>query len=192
MRNNLYPQFGILLIDDEESFLRSMSIALERRGGFNHIYRCQDSRQAMQVIADEPIGLVLLDLTMPHVSGEELLQTIASDYPDISVIILSGLNQLEVALNCIRLGAYDYFVKTTEEGRLLEGIKRAIRMQEMRLENQALTRRMMSNSLEHPEAFDTTSKGQFREKMLESFGTDSIRLLETMLGRSMLYLTNFK
>ncbi|CAH7358136.1 hypothetical protein VCHA54P495_50209 [Vibrio chagasii] len=49
-----------------------------------------------------------------------------------------------------------------------------------------------ASQVSHPEAFDTTSKGQFREKMLESFGTDSIRLLETMLGRSMLYLTNFK
>lgn len=153
MRNNLYPQFGILLIDDEESFLRSMSIALERRGGFNHIYRCQDSRQAMQMIADEPIGLVLLDLTMPHVSGEELLQAIVSDYPDISVIILSGLNQLEVALNCIRLGAYDYFVKTTEEDRLIEGIRRAVRLQEMSFENRELRRRFLSDTLEQPEVF---------------------------------------
>lgn len=153
MSNHLYPHFGILLVDDEEPFLRSMSIALERSGGFTHIYRCQDSRKAMDIIASEPIGLVLLDLTMPHITGEQLLQQIVADYPDVGVIILSGLNQLETAMNCIRLGAYDYYVKTTDDDRLIEGIRRAVRMQEMRTENQALRQRFLNDTLEQPEAF---------------------------------------
>lgn len=153
MSNHLYPHFGILLVDDEEPFLRSMSIALERSGGFTHIYRCQDSRKAMDIIASEPIGLVLLDLTMPHITGEQLLQQIVADCPDVGVIILSGLNQLETAMNCIRLGAYDYYVKTTDDDRLIEGIRRAVRMQEMRTENQALRQRFLNDTLEQPEAF---------------------------------------
>lgn len=154
MKNNVYPQFGILLVDDEASFLRSISITLERRG-YNHLYQCQDSRQAMDIIHQQPIGLVLLDLTMPHLSGEELLRQIIADCPDVGVIVLSGLNQLETAVHCIRLGAYDYFVKTTEEDRLIEGIRRAVRMQEMRQENQELRRRFLSDTLEHPEVFDS-------------------------------------
>ncbi|MCT7655578.1 response regulator [Oceanimonas sp. NS1] len=105
------------------------------------MYRCEDSREVMGIIAREPIGLVLLDLTMPHLSGETLLQQIVEEYPEIAVIIISGLNQLETAVNCIRLGAYDYFVKTTEEDRLIGGIRRAIASQEMRLENQEMRRR---------------------------------------------------
>lgn len=73
MQKNLYPQFGILLVDDEEAFLRSMSIALERKAGFSHLYHCQDSRNAMSMIAEHPIGIVLLDMTMPHISGDKLL-----------------------------------------------------------------------------------------------------------------------
>ncbi len=153
--NNRYPSFGILLVDDETSFLRSLSIALERRGGINHIYRCQDSRDAMGVIARESIGLVLLDLTMPHLSGEKLLKKIAEEYPEVGVIIISGLNQLETAVNCIRLGAYDYFVKTTEEERLIEGVRRAIRLQEIRLENQELRKRFLTDTLERPEVFSS-------------------------------------
>lgn len=147
------PSFGILMVDDEASFLRSLSIALERRGGYNHLYRCEDSRQTMELIAREPIGLVLLDLTMPHLSGEALLQQIVEKHPDVGVIIISGLNQLETAVSCIRLGAYDYFVKTTEEDRLIEGVRRAVRMQEMRLENQAMRRKFLTNTLERPEVF---------------------------------------
>ncbi|WP_198650189.1 sigma-54-dependent transcriptional regulator [Oceanimonas marisflavi] len=153
IKSNLYPGFGVLLVDDEAPFLRSLSIALERRGGINHIYRCEDSREVMGIIAREPIGLVLLDLTMPHLSGETLLQQIVEEYPEIAVIIVSGLNQLETAVNCIRLGAYDYFVKTTEEDRLIGGIRRAIASQEMRLENQEMRRRFLTDTLEHPEVF---------------------------------------
>jgi len=154
MKRNIYPQFGILLVDDEASFLRSISITLERRG-YNHLHLCKDSRQAMTIIAKEPIGLVILDLTMPYLSGEELLHQIISEYPDVGVIVLSGLNQLETAVHCIRMGADDYFVKTTEEDRLIEGIRRAVRMQEMRQENQELRRRFLNDTLEHPEVFDS-------------------------------------
>ena len=138
----LYPAFGVLLVDDEPSFLRSLSIALERSGGINHIHRCQDSREVMDILARENIGLVTLDLTMPHLSGEELLARIVEEYPDIGVIVISGLNQVETAVNCIKLGAFDYFVKTDEESRLMEGIRRAIRLQELRQENQALDTRL--------------------------------------------------
>ncbi|WP_191601093.1 sigma-54-dependent transcriptional regulator [Marinomonas algicola] len=153
MNANRNPSFGILLIDDEPPFLRSLSIALERGAGFNHIYRCEDSRDAMEIIEQEPIGLVLLDLTMPHLSGEELLQKIVQEHPEVGVIIVSGLNQLETAVQCIRLGAYDYFVKTTEEDRLIKGICRAVHMQEMRQENQEMRKRFLSDTLERPDVF---------------------------------------
>ncbi|GGO89428.1 sigma-54-dependent Fis family transcriptional regulator [Marinobacterium nitratireducens] len=152
MKRNLYPSFGLLLVDDEPSFLRSLSIALER-SGINHLHRCQDSREVMSILARENIGLVTLDLTMPHLSGEKLLRGIVEEYPDVGVIVISGLNQVETAVNCIKLGAYDYFVKTDEQDRLIEGIKRAIRLQELRRENQELRQRVLNDTLEHPEAF---------------------------------------
>ncbi|MBZ2168929.1 sigma-54-dependent transcriptional regulator [Marinobacter sp. F4216] len=159
---NRNPGFGILMVDDEASFLRSLSMVLERRGGYNHLYRCQDSRDALAMIAREPIGLVLLDLTMPHISGEELLKQITEQHPGVGVIIISGLNQVEKAVHCIRLGAFDYFVKTTEEDRLIEGVRRAVEMQEMRLENQAMRRKFLTDTLERPEVFSpiiTRDKG---------------------------------
>ncbi|WP_368737571.1 sigma-54-dependent transcriptional regulator [Oceanospirillum sediminis] len=153
MNQTLYPEFGVLLVDDEASFLRSLSITLER-AGINHLYRCDDSRQVISLLQTHHIGLVLLDLTMPHIAGQQVLQMIAEQHPEIAVIIISGLNQVESAVESLKLGAFDYFVKTTEEDRLTEGIRRAIRMQELRLENQALTQRMMHNHLEHPGVFD--------------------------------------
>ena len=153
MNKNLYPDFGILLVDDETSFLRSLSIALNRRGGINHIFQCSDSRQVLAQLEAHPIGLVLLDLTMPNILGMDLLEQIIESHPHVSVIIISGLNQIEIAMQCIRLGAADYFVKTTDEGHLVDGIKRTIRMIEMRSENAKLRQHFLNDTLERPEVF---------------------------------------
>lgn len=153
MKKALYPNFGILLVDDEPGFIRSLSIALERRSGINHTYQTTDSRKVMRIIEQEPIELVLLDLNMPHISGDALLRQIVEKHPEVGVIIISGMNQIEVAVDCIRFGAYDYFVKTTEECRLLEGIERAIDRLEMRRENEAMRKRFLTDTLENPEIF---------------------------------------
>jgi DNA-binding NtrC family response regulator len=149
-----YPSFGLLLVDDEVSYLRSLSLLLERKGGINHIHCCDDSRKVMDILAGNNIGIVLLDLTMPHISGLELLEKIHNEYPDISVIIISGLNNVSSAVTCLKKGAFDYYVKTTEEDRLLEGIKRTILMQYISYENRSLKAKMLDDKLQHPEVFE--------------------------------------
>lgn len=154
MTSNLYPDFGLLLVDDEDSFLRSLSISLTRKGGIDHLFQCNDSRLVLEKLREHPIRLVILDLTMPNIQGIDLLPQIIEHHPEVSVIILSGLNQIETAMQCIRLGAQDYFVKTTEETHLIDGIKRAIRMIEMQSENRKLRNRVIHDVLEHPEVFE--------------------------------------
>jgi len=155
MSNNLYPDFGILLVDDEDSFLRSLTMTLKRRGGINHLFQTNDSRNVLQMLEQHPIELVLLDLNMPNVTGMSLLEQILETHPHVKVIIISGLNQIEIAMQCIRLGALDYFVKTTDEVHLIEGIKRTIRSIEMRSENDKLRSRFLNDTLEHPEVFES-------------------------------------
>ncbi|MBU5614754.1 sigma-54-dependent transcriptional regulator [Geomonas azotofigens] len=152
MTTTLYPSFSILLVDDEPDWLYSMSITLER-AGLTNILTCADSREALKMMTQHTVGVVLLDLTMPHLSGEELLERIAEEHPEVTVIIVSGLNQLETAVNCMRSGAFDYYVKTSEEGRIVKGVKRAVREKELQLENRELRNRFLYDRLEHPEAF---------------------------------------
>ncbi len=153
MEKKLYPPFGVLLVDDELPWLRSLSLTLEGPGGITNLLQCQDSRKVMEILEQNDIGLVLLDLTMPHHSGEELLEQIVAEYPQVRVIILSGMNQLETAVDCMRAGAFDYFVKTVEEERLVDGVRRAIRMVELESENQAIRTRFFHDQLDTPEAF---------------------------------------
>jgi len=152
-KKDMYPSFSVLLVDDELPWLRSLSLTLEGPGGINNLRLCSDSREVMGLLAGDDIGLVLLDLTMPHIAGEQLLEQIVSEHPQLCVIILSGMNQLETAVSCMRLGAFDYFVKAVEQERLVDGVRRAVRMVELQNENRAMRRRFLSDELESPEAF---------------------------------------
>ncbi|HEY3309042.1 MAG TPA: sigma-54 dependent transcriptional regulator [Desulfuromonadaceae bacterium] len=153
MSKSVYPDFGILLVDDEPDWLGSLSLTLESCGGITNITTCADSRQVMAILDQQRIGLVLLDLTMPHLSGEELLEQISERHPEVATIVVSGLNQLETAVACMKLGAFDYCVKTDDEDRIVGGVLRAVRMIEMKREYQEMSSRLVSRELRHPEAF---------------------------------------
>ncbi len=148
-----HSQFTVMLVDDEPAWLRSLSLTLERSAGISNIITCQDSRKALDMLEQHEIGLVLLDLNMPHLSGEDLLQLIREKKPGVAVIVISGMNQIESAVNCIKLGAFDYFVKTVEEDRLISGVLRAVRMLELERQNREMSSRMLSSELQQPEAF---------------------------------------
>jgi len=153
MTQSAYPSFQILLVDDEPAWLRSLSLTLKSLAGLNNIVTCDDSRQVMPLLEAGGIGLVLLDLTMPHLSGEELLQKIGESHPEITTIVVSGLNQLETAVRCMKLGAFDYFIKTDEEDRIVGGVLRAVRMLELQREYREMSSRLVSGELRHPELF---------------------------------------
>ncbi|HET9551395.1 MAG TPA: sigma-54 dependent transcriptional regulator [Anaeromyxobacteraceae bacterium] len=153
MSESASPAFRILLVDDEPAWLRAMSLTLERSAGLRGVVTCQDARRVLEILDGDDVGVVLLDLTMPHLSGEELLARITAEHPDVKVIVVSGMNQLETAVRCMKLGAFDYHVKTEEEDRLLAGVLRAIRFQELQRENQEVTSRLLTGEVRHPEAF---------------------------------------
>jgi len=164
MKRNLYPSFSVLLVDDEMPWLRSLSMALNGEGGITNIIQCQDSRQVLDILGRQNVGLVLLDLTMPHLSGEELLVRISELFPSVLVIIITGLNQVDGAVRCMKLRAFDYYVKTTEKNRIVTGILHAIRIIELQRESREVSSRLLSDRLETPETFAdiiTVSKKMF-------------------------------
>lgn len=151
--NAPYPSFSVLLVDDEPAWLRSLTLTLESSAGIDNLLSCQHSAEVIPLLDQGGVGLVLLDLTMPGLSGEELLALIGERHPEVCCIVVSGLNQLEGAVRCMRLGAYDYFVKTDEEDRIVGGVMRAVRMLEMREENLQALNRLASGGPLFPEAF---------------------------------------
>ena len=143
----------VLLIDDEEAWLRSFGMTL-RAAGITNVHTCADSREGAARAVELSAALVILDLTMPHRSGLEVLRELIEACPDVPVVMLTGMNDVGAAVACMREGAFDYYVKTTETERLVSGVKRALELQQLRRENSRLKDRMLEDDLAHPEAFD--------------------------------------
>jgi len=152
MHATTYPELPVMVVDDEAQALTSFELTL-RSASMNHFICCQDSREVMSVLARQEIEIMLLDLWMPHLSGEELLRQITSDFPDVPVIIVTGADDVETAVKCMKQGAFDYIVKPVEKSRLVSSVKRGIELRELHRENQLLKARILSDRLSRPEAF---------------------------------------
>ena len=153
MVKELYPPAPVLLVDDEAPWLRGLSLTLTRALGINHLLLCQESREVPALLARTAVSLVLLDVTMPGLGGEELLAHIAEHYPGLPVIMLTGRNEVAIAVRCTRLGAFDYFIKTVEEERLLAGVRRALDVAALRQENLRLHDSLLQGGLRQPQNF---------------------------------------
>ena len=152
MTNSTYAILPVLLVDDEPETLESWELLLSANG-ITKLLACSDSQEVMSVMAEHEIGVVVLDINMPMLSGDELLTMIIREYPEIPVIISTGINQVEMAVKCMRTGAFDYLVKPVEENRMASSVKRALEVRVLRWENQRLSEHLMSTKLENPDAF---------------------------------------
>ncbi len=152
MAKILYPNLPVLLVDDENAWLNTFRLTLHA-AGINNVMTCSDSRKVMGLLRDQDVSVLVLDLTMPHLAGNELLPLVVADYPEIPVIIITGLDVVDTAVSCMKLGAYDFFTKVTEEERLVTGVRRAVDLGVLRRENSALKEHFFKDQLNHPEAF---------------------------------------
>jgi DNA-binding NtrC family response regulator len=128
--------FNVLIVDDEKNIRAGLGRALELDG-----YRtllAADGQEALDVIQSEEIDLVIADLKMPRVSGEELLRHIVDHYPTVPVIILTGHGTIETAVQAMRDGAYDFLTKPVSLDRLSLLAKRALSNRELVLQHRRL------------------------------------------------------
>ena len=146
------PQKPIVIVDDEVHLLHSIDLTLNE-AGINNTILFGDSRVVEEFVNNNSITLMLLDLTMPHIRGEELLEKIAPNFPDLPIIVVTGDTELETAIKCMKLGAFDYIVKPIENTKLINVVNNALSMKKLKEENVLLKSKLIANTLENPEAF---------------------------------------
>jgi two-component system nitrogen regulation response regulator GlnG len=148
-----HPRNPILIVDDEYYILLNLSGIL-KSNGFDNVITCQDSRKVRDIFARQEVDVLLLDLTMPHLSGQELLATVREEHPEVPVIIITGTTEVETAVECMKMGVFDYLVKTIEESKLVATVSRAIELKELRRENISLRNHLFQQAVDHPEALE--------------------------------------
>jgi len=158
MINSKYPSHTVLLVDDEEQFLQSGSFAL-RTSGINNVNRCNDSRQVMNLLREKPHSVIILDLMMPYINGDELLPEIAREFPSIPIIMHTAVNDVKKAVDCMKKGAFDYLTKPVDKARLVTCVQKAIEFSDIKSENAELKRSLLSDTLERPAVFENIVTG---------------------------------
>ena len=143
---------AVLLVDDEIHALQSYEMQLLGEG-IGDCICCLNGAQALEVLEAQEVGLILLDLRMPGMSGEDVLELVNRQYPHIPVLVISALDDVETAVRCIRLGAFNYIVKPVEPTRLMTEVKRGLEVWELRRENVLLRESVLNRRVRHPEAF---------------------------------------
>jgi len=145
-------EYPILLVDDDPQFLLSSGVTL-RAAGVSPVVTVVDSRQVMPFLEGREAAAVVLDLTMPHLSGRELLPLLKERYPGLPVVMMTGRNEVEVAVECMKTGAFDYLVKPVEPARFVSSIRRALEVRSLQAEVASLKEHFLSGELRNPSAF---------------------------------------
>lgn len=150
----VYPANPVLIVDDEAQSLRSIGLSL-RMAGITHVETCNDSREVAGLLESRQFDVMLLDLTMPHVPGEEILSSVSRQYPEMPVIIITAMDEVETAVRCMQKGAFGYLVKPVETTRLVSDVKRAVEVRELKDQARRLKNQLLSGELENPGAFSS-------------------------------------
>lgn len=143
---------AVLIVDDEDHILYSASLMLRSKGVAN-ILTVNDSTKVLGILHDTPVAVVLLDLCMPGIPGQQLLQEIACRHPEVAVVVMTAVDDLETAVSCMKTGAYDYLVKPVEKDRLVSAVLRAQETILLKKEVSSLRQRLLSGKVEEEAAF---------------------------------------
>jgi DNA-binding NtrC family response regulator len=123
----------ILIVDDEEIVIKSCLRILA--GDEFEVESVQDGREALKKIEENPYDVVILDIMMPNIDGLEVLRRVKETHPNVDVIMITGLSQVDTAVQAMKLGAFDYISKPFEPDELKLVVYRALERRRLLQEN---------------------------------------------------------
>jgi len=133
-------KINLLIVDDEEQFLKSMTKRLQVRDF--QVIAVDRGDKAIEAAKQHPIDVALVDLKMPGINGEETLRALKEQHPWMEVVILTGHGSIDSAVECTRIGAHSYLQKPCEFDRLLSVLADAYKkkvMNKMSLKEERMT-----------------------------------------------------
>jgi DNA-binding NtrC family response regulator len=180
---------SILVVDDEEAF-RYMLSSLLSGMGYN-VDTAVDGVAAINAIQNKLYHVVLCDVKMPKVDGLEVLKFIRANVPGLEAIMLTGMADVKTAVECMKVGAYDYITKPTTADELLATIQRALERRQLLIDN--LVMKGALDRLQGP--FQMVGESEPFRKVLEIAAkvapTESTVLIQGSSGTGKELIANF-
>lgn len=135
----------VLIIEDEESIRRVLKKILQEEDPSHEIIEAEDGEQGIKAVNSINLDLILCDIKMPVKDGMEVLREVIKSHPTIPVIMISGHGDIQTAVECMKIGAFDYIEKPPDLNRLLNTVRNALNNNKLQEENKQLKKKIAKN-----------------------------------------------
>lgn len=164
---------AILVIDDEPGIRATVKDILEDEG-----YRtltAEDGPMGLEILKHESVDVVILDVWLPRMGGIDVLKAIKADHPAVETIVVSGHASIDMAVNAVKLGAFDFIEKPLSIERLVTAVRNARALSDLRLENARLKR----TTVEQDDLIGSSAKMAEVRELIEQSARSDARVLIT-------------
>lgn len=135
---------NILIVDDEKSICQILAYVLKERG--YHTLTAQEGGEAFKILAANKVDLIVQDLKLPDIHGLEMLKQIKEKYPEIIIIVITAFSNWQLAVEAMRLGAFNYIRKPFDNENIVNVIRRGIRQKDLVLSDHEKDSNIIGNS----------------------------------------------
>ncbi len=119
--------YCLMIVDDERSIREGLAVACDWASlGIGEPILAADGKQALDLLAQRHVDLMISDIVMPEIGGLELCSVVAREYPNILLFLLTGHGEFEYAQQAIRYGVRDYILKPSDETVLYAVLQKAV------------------------------------------------------------------
>ena len=181
-----------LFVDDDADFLNEIRFVL-LSNKLCDVVTLTDSSQLMSELEKGIYSILFLDWVMPGLSGGDLLSEITQRFLNFPVVVMTGVNDLETAVSCMKQGAMDYVTKPVDSSRLLSCISSALRITELSAQNRQLRSYLLGNPVVCPGTFSSiiakSDKMQAIFKVIETIAPSRYPVVitgETGVGKELI------
>ncbi|HYX81630.1 MAG TPA: response regulator [Gemmatimonadales bacterium] len=126
----------VLVVDDEEGIRQALMRFLSRLG--YHVHVAANAAEALQQLTTNRPQAMLCDIRMPETSGVELLPKVLAEDADLAVVMLTAIDEPRTAIECLKLGAYDYLIKPVDLEELELSLQHALRQRQLEVDRREL------------------------------------------------------
>lgn len=180
----------VLLIDDDPLDIKPLQKLVESWG--IDVITARSGREGLEKLSSTPVDILISDVCMPGMSGEEVAEKVHADHPGLPVVLVTGKGDVKSAVKAMKLGAFDYVLKPPDETELQLTVERAIEHARLRRENEFLRAELSAGGMYGERLIGTTQAMQDVYNIINCVAmTDSTILItgETGTGKELVAQT---
>lgn len=125
-----------MVVDDEQGIRQVLQDVLGDEG--HQVFAVEDGFQALEILEQEAVDLVILDVWLPNMGGIDVLKRVRKGWPDIEVVVISGHANINMAVQAVKIGAFDFLEKPLSLEKTITVVENALKLEELKRENRSL------------------------------------------------------